>query len=390
MAGDDEEVLIHCAAKGDATHASRILEEAGIRVRICANLHELAILAADGCGCVFITQESVPAQADNPLVEVVSRQPEWSDLPFVVGLVNNGRFTSETHGRLTAMGNVLLVERPLSAQGFVTAIQAGLRARARQYLVRELMSEREELLSSLERRVAERTAKLTASVEQLEAFSYTVSHDLRSPLRTIAGYADMLLEDHSASLSPEAAHCAQRISRAAQRLATLTTDLLTYARIAIDELPVAKEDLDAVVRDVIEEYPSISPLAGHIKVQSPLGAAIAHRPALSQCISNLLENALRFAKPGEEPRVKVYSESHGARIRLSVADEGVGIAPQYQGKIFKVFETLSATKDTRTGIGLSIVQKAVERMGGTVGVISALGEGATFWIELPGAEDSAL
>lgn len=171
MVGEDQEVLVLAAARGDAHYASRILVQAGLRVRVCATVQELAYLAADGCGCVFITQEALPTNPENPLLEVVRRQPPWSDLPIVVGLVSNARLTAGTQSIIATLGNVLLLERPLSAQAFVTAIQTGLRARARQYQVRELMRERDTLIGALERQVAEETAKLSAAIEHNRALS---------------------------------------------------------------------------------------------------------------------------------------------------------------------------------------------------------------------------
>ena len=378
----DEAVLILSATRGDASHAVRILSEAGVLARVCADLPELALQAADGCGCVFVAQEALPISASHPLAEMIARQPPWSDLPVLVGLVHNSRLAPDAGRALAALGNILLLDRPLSAEAFIAAIRVALRARARQYLVRDLMRERDQLNAVLEQRVKERTAKLAASLEQLEAFSYTVSHDLRSPLRTIAGFAEMLVDEGDANLSPKAADCARRISRAALRLDQLTTDLLTYACIARDDLPLSAQDLDAIVRAAIEEYPSLCSWSSQIEVQSPLGVARAHRPSLTQCIANLLENAIRFVKPGEPLRVRVYSEVDGDKLRLCVADCGIGIAPQHQAKIFQIFETLEPARGSQTGIGLAIVQKAVQRMGGKVGVQSAAGEGATFWIEL--------
>lgn len=382
MPGDNQEALILSATRGDAAHAVRLLTEAGVRARACADIGELARSAADGCGCVFVAQEALLLSGPNPLVEAIAHQPPWSDLPVLVGLVQNARLSPDAGRALAALGNILLLERPLSAEAFVAAIRAALRARARQYVVRDLMRERDELNAALEQRVKERTAKLAASLEQLEAFSYTVSHDLRSPLRTIAGFAEMLLEESGVNLSPKAADCANRIARAALRLDQLTTDLLSYARIARDDLPLSEQDLDPIVRRAIDEYPSLCRWSEQIEVRSPLGTAQAHGPSLTQCIANLLENAIRFVKPGEPLRVRVYSEPGAGSLRLCVADCGIGIAPQHQEKIFQIFETLSPTKGSQTGIGLAIVQKAVQRMGGSVGVRSTPGEGATFWIEL--------
>jgi signal transduction histidine kinase len=116
---------------------------------------------------------------------------------------------------------------------------------------------------------------------------------------------------------------------------------------------------------------------------------MGHGPSLIQCFSNLLENALKFVREGEDPRVEIYAEPFGKRLRVTVEDHGVGIDPAHQARIFGMFERAAAHKHVPgTGIGLAIVKKAVERMGGTVGVLSEAGQGARFWLDLARADDA--
>ncbi len=239
----------------------------------------------------------------------------------------------------------------------------------------------------LERQVAERTRQLRETIEELEAFSFTVSHDLRAPLRAMQGFAEAFLEDFGHKLAPPELGYIERIVTAGQRLDRLIEDVLQYSRIGRTEFHVGHVDLDRLVGQVIEQYPNLSRNREHITIERPLGSVLGHEPSLVQCISNLLSNAIKFVRPNTAPEVRVHTEPLGANIRLVVADSGIGIAPEYQKQIFSIFERLHGQEEYEgTGIGLSIVQKAVHRMGGRTGVESKPGEGSRFWIELPAGE----
>lgn len=151
--------------------------------------------------------------------------------------------------------NLTLIERPLRAVTLVATVKAALRARSRQYEIRDLLKDRETLLASLEERVAERTSSLRQMVEELEAFSYSVSHDLRAPLRVLDGYARALLEDYSEKLEPAAKDMLTRIARTAHRMDRLTQDLLAYTRVSRGEITLEPVDVEQMLRAVIEQYP---------------------------------------------------------------------------------------------------------------------------------------
>jgi len=237
--------------------------------------------------------------------------------------------------------------------------------------------------ADLERDVAARTAELVKSVSELEAFSYSVSHDMRAPLRAMQGYAQLLVEECGNQLSPEAQDYLQRIRRASVRLDALIQDILTYSRISRAEIELTNLDLDRLVEDVIAEYPQLSAANAGIQVRHPLGRALGHAASLTQVISNLLTNAVKFVRPDAPSRIEVFAERRDGRVRVCVRDNGLGIAEKDLERIFRIFERVHDNKSYEgTGIGLSIVKKAVERMGGTVGVESRPGEGSTFWFEL--------
>jgi signal transduction histidine kinase len=378
----DERVLLRTPVGADAQLTARVLADAGFATLICTSLDELAGDLRHGCGAVLLTEEAVIRNDVTRLREALEAQPKWSDVPIIL-LTSGGQTTAASTTAMNLLGtncSLTLVERPLRTVTLVAALTSALRSRRRQYEVRQLITERDGLLASLEQRVQDRTAKLRQIVEELEAFSYSVSHDLRAPLRALEAYAEALVEE-TANLSPEARNYAEKIARSAQRMDHLTQDLLTYTRVSRDGVALDRIELGALLRDVVQTYPSILRWSPHIELREPLAAVLGHAPSLMQCFSNLLDNAFKFAAPGRVPCVVVSSECAGEIVRVSVADNGTGIEPQHHERIFGIFER--ATRNTEgTGIGLAIVRRAVERMGGRVGVISTPGAGATFWLEL--------
>ena len=237
----------------------------------------------------------------------------------------------------------------------------------------------------LEEAVAARTLALREIIGELEAFSYSISHDMRQPLRAIEGYAQALLEDHGDSLNSSAQGYLDRIRLSAIRLDQLIQDVLSYSRVSRRNLEVSDLDLGRVVRETIDTY---MPLRGvEIQVVEPLGRVRAHEVGLVQCLSNLLGNAVKFAAPGRPLHIKLWSEPRpDGMVRLWIEDNGIGIRARDHRRIFEMFVQVHDNKHyAGTGIGLTIVRKAIERMHGRVGVESIFGSGSRFWIELPSA-----
>jgi PAS domain S-box-containing protein len=238
----------------------------------------------------------------------------------------------------------------------------------------------------LEKRVAERTASLTEAIAQMEEFSYSVSHDLRAPVRAMQGYAQATLEDYGHLLDEQGREYLNHIVRSGERMDRLVRELLVYSRIARADLHLQPVSLDRLVRDIVSSYPDMQQPRAEIITRGSLHSVIAHEPSLVQAISNLLNNAVKFVAPGVKPEVELYSERQGDHLRLWVHDNGIGIKPEYRARLFGLFERIHNGRQYEgTGIGLAIVRKSVERMGGKVGMESN-GTGSKFWIELPSAE----
>jgi len=239
----------------------------------------------------------------------------------------------------------------------------------------------------LELRVQERTAKLQDAIAQMEEFSYTVSHDLRAPVRAISGYSEALREDYSEGMRPEARIFLDRIISSSTRMDRLILDILTYTRLSRREFDLQAVSLDKLLRDIIQQYPEIGASEARIVVEPELGNVFGHEPSLSQAVSNLLSNSVKFITPGRPARVRVWSERRENQVRLWVEDNGIGIMPAHQKRLFTMFERVHSNDSYEgTGVGLAIVRKAAERMGGKVGVESDGMSGSRFWIELAAVE----
>ncbi len=240
----------------------------------------------------------------------------------------------------------------------------------------------------LEQAVQERTSELLTSSSQMESFSYSVSHDLRAPLRAMQGYAEALLEDWGGSINPAAREYVEKIVQAGSRMDRLILDVLTYSRAAMGEIRIREIDTEALAREVIAHHPELTEKGAQIDIVSPLARVMGHEPTLAQCLSNLLVNAVKFVAAGTAPRITIRTENIHSLVRIWVEDNGIGVEPEDQQKIFGMFEKLHA-QDVYpgTGIGLAIVKKAAERMGGMVGMESSpgTGSGSRFWIQLTGS-----
>lgn len=232
----------------------------------------------------------------------------------------------------------------------------------------------------LEMRVAERTAKLQETIEALEAFSYSMSHDMRSPLRSMQGFANALLEEHSQQLDQEGKDLLTRIERAAHRMDLLIMDVLAYGQVAKQQIELSAVSLDALVGELIRNYPSFQEPGASVKVCGELGMVVGHPAFLSQILTNLVANAVKFIEPGKKPEIQIFAERHDAETKIFVQDNGIGIEPRHAPRLFQMFGRIhSAKKYEGTGIGLAVVKKAVERLGGRIGFDSKPGVGTTFW-----------
>ncbi len=239
------------------------------------------------------------------------------------------------------------------------------------------------LNAELEDRVAQRTAELAEAVEELEAFSYSVSHDLRAPLRHVDGFSRILLDEYGDVLDAEGQRLLTVIRRATSHMGNLIDDLLEFSRVG--RLPVQTGDLDmgmlwgSVSRELAGTYPDRD-------VQITMGqvpSAQGDRALIRQVLINLLSNAIKYTGQCATARIDISGWVDGGECVYSVQDNGVGFDKTYEEKLFQVFQRLHSTEFEGTGVGLALVQRIVHRHGGRVWADGAVGEGATFWFTLP-------
>lgn len=240
----------------------------------------------------------------------------------------------------------------------------------------------------LEGTVALRTAQLRSRNEELKAFAYTVSHDLKAPLRGIAGYARELDRRHAAALDTRGRHCLDQILTATRNLDRLIEDLLLYSRLDAETPSRVAVDLASLIQGMIEDRrPIIVEQGSEVTVDLAVTQAVAWARGLNQVISNLFDNALKYSRGASPPRVRIATEPVPGGVRFIISDNGIGFDPKYRERIFGLFNRLVRPEDFEgTGAGLAIARKLVDKMDGTIRAESAPGEGATFVVELPADE----
>lgn len=233
-------------------------------------------------------------------------------------------------------------------------------------------------------------AKLKELVFDLEQFSYSISHDMRAPLRAMRSFAELLEKQCHENAQLKNPEWLSRISAAATRLDALIQGALDYSRVVRGEMDTEPVDLAALIAELLQTYPNLSPERADIRIDGCLPVVIGNAAALNQVFSNLLENAVKFVPKNRRPSIRISAEpipkyngnGHArSRTRVSILDNGIGIPPSAQTRIFDMFERVNKEYEG-TGIGLTVVRKLVERMGGRVGVQSEEGSGSRFWVDL--------
>jgi signal transduction histidine kinase len=248
----------------------------------------------------------------------------------------------------------------------------------------------DQLNVELEQRIAARTAALDNKSRELETFAYSVAHDLKAPLRGIDGYSRLLLEDHAKDLDAEGQSFLETIHTSAEEMNQLIDDLLAYSRLERREFKPDRVELRPLIKTVVEQTEresADSPVNFIVNVNG--GTVVADVNGLTQALRNYLDNAVKFTRNESQPSVEVGAKETAAGCLLWVRDNGVGFDMKYHDRIFDIFQRLNPAEDfPGTGVGLAIVRKAMERMGGRAWAESEPGHGATFYLEIPKLEQT--
>jgi signal transduction histidine kinase len=270
--------------------------------------------------------------------------------------------------------------------GYTKVVRDETAAKRSEEALAEARARLQEHAANLERVVAERTQDLRTTNEQLEAFVYSIAHDLRAPLRSMSGFSQLLIENYAPQLDHTAQDLLRRIQSSSEFMDKLLMDLLAYGRTARAQIELGPVDVHKAWQAALFQcHTQMKETGAHVEAVEPLPLVLAHEATLGQCLANLLSNGLKFVARGVKPRIRFWAEDRGDRARLWVEDNGIGIPPDQHDRAFRVFERLHGARYVGTGIGLSIVRKGIERMGGSVGLESTPGQGSRFWVELPKA-----
>jgi light-regulated signal transduction histidine kinase (bacteriophytochrome) len=238
--------------------------------------------------------------------------------------------------------------------------------------------------ATLEKRVKERTGQLETANKELEAFSYSVSHDLRAPLRSIDGFSKIMMEEYSNKLDAEGKRILNVIRSNTQKMGELITDLLDLSRVTRDEMKTVRVDMTTLANSVFREIASPDAQKQYAFSIEALPDAYGDPSLLRQVWRNLISNAIKFTATKDVRHIEIGARSEDGMTVYFIRDSGVGFDPQYTHKLFGVFQRLHTTEAFEgTGVGLAIVQRIVHRHGGRVWAEGRIGEGATFYFALP-------
>jgi signal transduction histidine kinase/CheY-like chemotaxis protein len=372
----DRRLLFLAATSRDAATTDAMLSPLGIQLTVCRTFGTLLEDIRFGCGAVLLPEEAVSSSHNEALRSTLAAQPPWSDLPILL-LTRPGADSAESGEAVRTFGNVTLLERPLRLATLVTAVRTALRARERQYQLREHLVERARAEEAL--RLADR---------RKDEFLATLGHELRNPLAPLLTALQLLKA--TGGQAPTIARTTMIMERQISHLVRLVNDLLEVSRITRGLLRVEREpvDLADVIQSAVDTSRPLIDAAGHtLDVSLPAEPVTVHGDAvrLTQVVANLLTNAAKYTNAGGQLWIRVRKE--GKTAVISVRDNGIGIAPDQLASVFEMFTQVdrsSRLAQGGLGIGLTLVRSLVALHGGDVRAYSGgAGTGSEFIVELP-------
>ncbi|HUS05161.1 MAG TPA: ATP-binding protein [Bryobacteraceae bacterium] len=379
-----QSILVLAPTGRDARLICRPFADAQHTCEPCADIQALAERIREGAGVAVLVEETLSPEGILLLREWIDTQPPWSDFPFIV-LTTGGESTQHSLAsfqRLRGLGNVTLLERPLRTVTLVSAVEAALRARARQFQAQAYVEQR----LQAEAELISKAQQLAVSNADLQQFAYVTSHDLQEPLRTIQSYSQLMAKRYGGRLDEDADQFLTFMVEGANRMRHLITDLLSYSRVVnLEPRCFAPVPMDSVLAWASANLQLAIADTGTLITHDELPVVAGDQVLLVQLLQNLISNAIKYRGP-DTPRIHISARKDGAGWLLSVRDNGIGIAPMYLERIFGIFKRLHGREIPGTGIGLAICRKIVEQHQGRLWAESTVGQGTTFLFTLPAEE----
>jgi signal transduction histidine kinase len=371
---DSLRILIVAPTGRDGPAMTELLQQHRFVAEVARDLGELTHWAHDGVGAIIVAQEAMSGSGLDRLSDFLSRQPAWSDIPHII--LAAGSQTIAANLRTIAMfvpsGNVTLLDRPFRQAVLLSAVQVALKARRKQYAVRDLLQQ-----------LDDRTRELARSNADLEHFAYLTSHDLQEPLRMIASYLQLIERNVGPTLDQRSRQHFSYVLEGAGRMKGMIDAVMQYARLERDDTNHCEIDLNEIFQESVGALRNEIEASGASIASEPLPRVFGNPPLLAKVFQNLISNALKF-RGADAPTVSVSASDTDSEHVISVTDNGIGIETQQQDRIFKLFQRLhDRASYPGTGIGLATCRRIVERRGGRIWVDSAPGHGSTFRFSIP-------
>lgn len=372
----ERRVLLLLPTARDNRLAREVLERDGVPSAGCRDAHDLAHCLAQGAATVVVGEEWLPRGVEAELAQVVARQPHWSDLPILV-MARTGADSPQIARAIAQLGNVTVLERPIRLASLVTAVGSAVRARARQYELREYLQS-----------LADARNELADVAKAKDEFLATLGHELRNPLAPMRSALAVLNDERTDAA--RRAELQALLARQVNHMVHLVDDLIDVSRLtrgAIELRPQRLDLCDAVASAVELSQPLITARRHRLHVAMDGGPfwVEADVVRLTQVVSNLLNNSAKYSPPGGEIRIAVLRD--GDDVRMDVADDGVGIEPEVLPHVFDMFtqgRDIEHRAQDGLGIGLTLVKRLVQLHGGRIHAASeGKGRGAQFVVHLP-------
>lgn len=375
MAAESSElrVLVTAPTGRDAELICQMLEKAAIECHVCSDTDELLSQMASGVGAAVVAQEALTPASVGNIADFLSSQPPWSDCPFIV--MTSGGSPTEAALRelrmLEPIGNLTLIERPVRPQTLLSSVRSALRARRRQYEIRDKMNELIRAQDDLRR-----------SNDDLQQFAYAASHDLQEPLRMVGSYVQLLEKRYKDKLDTDAQEYIALASNGVSRMFRLIGDLLSYSRVGTTGLQVENINVNDVMLWAKMNLHTAIAEAGAEITNDELPTVSFDQSQLLQLFQNIIGNAIKY-RSEQPPQIHVSATRKGDEWVFAISDNGQGFDPKYADRIFGVFKRLHGRDVPGTGIGLALCKRIVEKHGGRIWAESQPGKGSTFYFSVP-------